>query len=223
MIMDNHIHSIYSGDAVNTPLEIIEKAISLNIDIIAISDHNTIKGSQIAIKEAKKYENLLVIPSIEISTDKGHMLGFGVEENIKKDLSPEETIDLIHEQGGIAIIPHPYCYYRNGLFTKIDPNNLKIDGMETKNARFIFGYSNYKSKKYAIKNDIPQLGASDAHYKNFIGNCYSDISCEKSIDSVMKSIKNKKIKPKGKGTSNIKLSKYLFDKKILKKYGTNIR
>lgn len=221
--MDNHIHSIYSGDAVNTPLEIIKKAISLNIDIISISDHNTIKGSQIAIKEAKKYEEILIVPSIEISTNKGHILGLGLEENIKKDLSPEETIDLIHDQGAMAIIPHPYCFYRNGLFTKINPKNLKIDGLETKNARFIIGYSNYKSKQYAVKNKIPQLAASDAHYKNFIGDCYTDISCEKSVDSVLKSIKHGKLIPKGKGTSNIKLSKYLFDKKILKKYGYEIK
>ena len=53
MKLDPHIHSTYSGDAVNTPKEIIEKSKSLGLDIIAISDHNTVKGNEEARKLSK--------------------------------------------------------------------------------------------------------------------------------------------------------------------------
>ena len=49
-------------------------------------------------------------------------------------------------------------------------------------------------------------------------NCYSKIDCEKDIDSVLRSIKKGKVEAHGKGTSNILLSKYLFEKNILKKF-----
>lgn len=215
--LDSHIHSQYSPDSSTKIDDIIKKSIEDNINIIAISDHNTVDGSKLAIKKTKNIENLLIIPSIEISSSKGHILGFGCEEVVPRDLEPDETIDLIHDQGGLAIIPHPYCFYRHGLFCKANQNKLNFDAIEVKNARFIVGYANLKAKKLASKNNIPGLGASDSHYIDFLGDAYSLIDCELDIDSVLKSIKKNQIEAHGKGTSNIKLSKYLFDKHIRKK------
>lgn len=215
--LDPHIHSTYSSDAVSTPKEIIERSKELGLDMIALSDHNTVEGSKVA-RELTKNDELFVIPSIEISSEYGHILGFGVEEKIEKGLSPEETVDQIHDLGGLAIVPHPYCYYRHGLFCKYKNTDLNIDGVESKNARFIFGYSNYKGKQLASKKNIAEIGSSDAHFKGFIMDCYTEIDCEKDIDSVLKAIKHRKTKSCGKGTSNIRLSKYLFDKNIRKLY-----
>ena len=215
--MDSHIHSEYSPDSKSKLKDIFKVAKSRNIDIIAISDHNTVNGSKEARKLTKK-DDLLVIPSIEISSIEGHILGFGCEEKIDRDLPAAETIDLIHDQSALAIIPHPYCFYRHGLLCKADYKDLKIDAIETKNARFIVGYCNNKAKNLSKNENLPSLGASDAHYFKFVGDCYSKIDCEKDIDSVLKSIKNGKVEAFGKGTSNIKLSKYLFEYKVLKKF-----
>ena len=214
--MDTHIHSEYSPDSKSKLKDIFTVAKNRGLDIIAISDHNTVEGSKEAIRLTKN-DDLFVVPSIEISSLEGHILGFGCEENIKRDLPAVETIDLIHDQGGLAIIPHPYCFYRHGLLCKADYKDLKIDAIETKNARFIVGYCNNKAKKLSKKENLPGLGASDAHYYKFVGDCYSKIDCEKDIDSIFKAIKKSKVEALGKGTSNIKLSKYLLDFKVLKK------
>lgn len=217
--MDSHIHSEYSPDSFAKIDDILNVARSRDIDIIAISDHNTADAYG-EVYQKTKNTDILAIPSIEISSSYGHILGFGCEENIPRDLSAEETIDIIHDLGGLAIVPHPYCFYRHGLFHFYDGyENLKVDAMEIKNARFIAGYCNNKAKKYSSKKGIPALGASDAHYFKFVGDCYSLIDCEKDIDSVLKAIKKGKTSAHGKGTSNIRLSKYLFDMKVLKKYG----
>ncbi len=215
--MDSHIHSEYSPDSKSKLKDIFKVAKSRNIDIIAISDHNTVDGSKEARRLTKK-DDLLVIPSIEISSIEGHILGFGCEEKIDRDLPAAETIDLIHDQSALAIIPHPYCFYRHGLLCKADYKDLKIDAIETKNARFMVGYCNNKAKNLSKNENLPSLGASDAHYFKFVGDCYSKIDCEKDIDSVLKSIKKGKVEAFGKGTSNIKLSKYLFEYKVLKKF-----
>lgn len=216
--LDSHIHCQYSPDSSTKIDDIIKKSIEDKIDIIAISDHNTVEGSKVAVEKTKNTENLLVIPSIEISSSKGHILGFGCEEVIPRDLEPEETIDMIHDQGGLAIIPHPFCFYRHGLLCKSNPDELNFDAIETRNARFIVGWCNFKDKKLADKKNIPSLGASDSHYIDFLGDCYSLIDCELDIDSVLKSIKKGQVEAHGKGTSNIKLSKYLFDKHVRKLY-----
>lgn len=215
--MDSHIHSQYSADSNSRLDDIISVAQKRNIDILAISDHNTVDGTGEIIRKTKNTD-ILAIPSIEISSTKGHILGFGCEENIPRDLSPEDTIDRIHDLGGLAIVPHPYCFYRHGLLHKTDHKNLKIDAIETKNARFIVGYCNNKAKNLSKNENLPGLGASDAHYYKFVGDCYSMIDCEKDIDSVFKAIKKNKVEACGKGTSNIKLSKYLFDRNVLKKF-----
>ena len=214
--MDSHIHSEYSPDSSSKIDDILKVAAKRNIDIIAISDHNTVDGTSEVLKKTRNTE-ILAIPSIEISSSHGHILGFGCEENIPRDLSPEDTIDRIHDLGGLAIIPHPYCFYRHGLLHNYK-EKLNIDAIETRNARFIVGYCNNKAKNLSIKENLPALGASDAHYYKFVGDCYSLIDCEKDVDSVLKSISKGKTEAKGKGTSNIKLSKYLFEKNFLKKF-----
>ena len=215
--MDSHIHSEYSPDSHSKIDDILDVARSRNVDIIAISDHNTVDGTSEVMRKTRNTD-ILAIPSIEISSSNGHILGFGCEENIPRGLSPEDTIDRIHDLGGLAIVPHPYCFYRHGLLCKSDYNDLKIDAIETKNARFIVGYCNNKAKNLAIRENIPTLGASDAHYWKFVGDCYSMIDCEKDIDSVFKAILKNKVEAHGKGTSNILLSKYLFEKNVLKKF-----
>ena len=152
--LDSHIHCQYSPDSSTKIDDIIKKSIEDKIDIIAISDHNTVEGSKVAVEKTKNTENLLVIPSIEISSSKGHILGFGCEEVVPRDLEPEETIDMIHDQGGLAIIPHPFCFYRHGLLCKSHPDELNFDAIETRNARFIVGWCNFKAKKLADKHTI---------------------------------------------------------------------
>ena len=214
--MDSHIHSEYSPDSNSKIDDIIKRAQQRNIDIIAISDHNTVDGTSEVLAKTRNTD-ILAIPSIEISSTHGHILGFGCEENIPSGLSPQDTIDRIHDLGGLAIIPHPYCFYRHGLLCKSDYKDLKIDAIETKNARFIIGYCNHKAKNLAKNEHISTLGASDAHYWKFVGDCFSSIDCEKDIDSVMKAIVKGKLEAQGKGTSNILLSKYLFERNVLKK------
>ncbi|MER2014624.1 MAG: PHP domain-containing protein, partial [Methanobrevibacter sp.] len=104
--MDSHIHSEYSPDSSSRIDDILEVANKRNIDIIAISDHNTVDGTSEVMAKTRNTD-ILAIPSIEVSSTLGHILGFGCEENIPRDLSPQETIDRIHDLGGLAIIPHP--------------------------------------------------------------------------------------------------------------------
>ena len=127
--MDSHIHSEYSPDSHSKIDDILKVAKNKKIDIIAISDHNTIDGTSEVLRKTRNTD-ILAIPSIEISSTQGHILGFGCEENIPKGLSPAETIDKIHDLAGLAIIPHPYCFYRPGLLCESENENLKIDAIE---------------------------------------------------------------------------------------------
>ena len=117
MKIDCHCHTIYSKhwfwgyDALNTPLEMIKAAIKKGLDGLAITDHNTVKGSLVGKKVAKKYKNFILITGCEIRTKSCEVIALGIKENISPNLSLEETIEKIHDLGGIAVIPHPFGKY----------------------------------------------------------------------------------------------------------------
>ena len=60
-------------------------------------DHDNVQGSLVASKLAKKY-NVIVLRGVEITSKDGHILAYGVEENIPPKLSAEETLDLIRRE-----------------------------------------------------------------------------------------------------------------------------
>ncbi|MGL6298527.1 MAG: PHP-associated domain-containing protein [Methanobacteriaceae archaeon] len=222
--LDSHIHSCYSGDARGTPREILKQASKIGLNAIAIADHNTIMGSKIAKEDANDFD-ITVISSIEITTTMGHIIGFGVNEDIKKGLSPYETVDIIHDLGGLAIIPHPFTRYRNGLFTKINPNSIKFDAIEVLNSRYIFGYSNFKAAKLAKKKGVPELGASDSHFIDAIGSAYTEINTEEDFtgrkvteDEIIEFIKDNKTRAKGTRTKNHLIAREVINKKIRRIY-----
>lgn len=215
MILDPHIHSIYSGDATPTPAQIIERSQEIGLDAIAIADHNTLKGSQIALKLAEKLDNFLVIPAMEVSTSKGHIVALGVTEVVEKGNSPEQTIEDIRAQDGISIIPHPYVRYREGLCDYVE--DLDIDAIETLNSRYIFGFSNWRAKKLAEKRGIPQIGSSDAHFLGAIGSCLTELEADFTTDSIIKAVLSGKTNVFGDRTPLPLILKEVIKKKIINK------
>jgi len=241
MKLDPHIHSCYSRDTKSRPEDIIKKARKIGLNIIAISDHDSVKGSKLGINLSKDINEVFVVPSIEISSNEGHILGFGVDSVISKGLTPEETVDKIHDEGGIAIIPHPFSFYRNGSFfnnkktlknlVKNNSNNYdkykknnkitSIEGVEVLNARYIIGYSNYRANKLAAKHDLAKIGSSDSHFIESIGNCYTELVCidnKPNVDDIIEAIRSKKTIAKGNKTSNYLIAKEIFNKKIKGSY-----
>ena len=215
MIIDPHIHSTYSNDSRMTPKEIIERSRQIGLDAVAIADHNSMKGSIEGNKELKGMEDFILIPAMEISTNKGHIVALGIQEEIKSKMSPEETIEQIREQGGISVIPHPFVRYREGLCDYV--KNLDIDAIETLNSRYIFGYSNWKAKKLAEEKGIPQIGSSDAHFLGAIGSCLTEVEADFSVQSILKGILSGKTRVFGDRTPLPLILKEVINKKIIKK------
>ncbi len=209
MKIDTHIHSKYSKDSIMSLEDIVKYSKKENLKAIAISDHDEI-GAIEAIKKVD-HEGLIVIPAEEVSTTEGHIVALGITEYIKPLQTPEETIDQIHDNGAIAIAAHPYCYYRSGIGHRVI--DLDIDAMETKNSRFIFGVSNSLSKKNSQKHNIPEIGASDAHFPQGIGCCFTEIPESNSVDDILNEIKKGNTKAYGKRTP----MKYIIKEVIRKK------
>ena len=95
---DLHVHTKYSFDCLLEPRTVIKIALMRGLSVIAITDHNTVKGSLAAIRVASSVEKLIVIPGIEVKTDMGDLIGLYVQEEIKsRDFY--DVIDEIRDQG----------------------------------------------------------------------------------------------------------------------------
>lgn len=187
-----HIHTKYSYDASITPKKLAFYAKKQGLDGVAITDHDTVRG----LREFSKVKNLLIIPGVEITTKQGHVLAINVTTIAKSGLSFAETIDEIHDAGGLAIVAHPTAFFKGIAEEQLDKN---FDAMEVINASAVpFSFSVRKNVKIAVKLDFPQTGGSDAHYAPEIGMAYTVVDAEMDIDEVVKAIKRGAVTPFGR-------------------------
>jgi len=151
-----HIHSNYSFDSLLKPKTIVNYAIRHNFDILSIADHNTIAGSV----EASRYNpssRLHVIIGAEYSTDKGDIIGLFLNSEIKSKESVE-VINEIKNQGGIAVLPHPFKEHH------LDCKLVKsMDLIEIYNGR-VQAQANRDAEKLARKYNKQIIVGSDAHF-----------------------------------------------------------
>jgi len=159
--IDLHCHSEHSLDASSSVILLAKTASERNLDGFIISDHNTIAGWN-DIKEAnKKFPDVIIYRGVEISAKEGHVLAIGIQELVPRGLSLAETIDLIHEQGGIASPTHPFDFLRSGVGKMCF--DLPVDAVETHNGSVIIPQFNYKAQRMAMKFSLPGIGGSDSH------------------------------------------------------------
>ncbi|WP_304159036.1 PHP domain-containing protein [Fusobacterium ulcerans] len=93
--IDLHMHSLYSDDGEFSPKEIIAIGKDEGMEIMALTDHNSVKGADEMIESGKK-AGIKVISGVEIDcVYKGvnlHMLGYGINHKRKEFLEIEEEI-----------------------------------------------------------------------------------------------------------------------------------
>ena len=189
--IDLHVHTCYSLDSSITLKQVVSFAKKSGLDGVAITDHNTIKG---ALK--LKTHGIIIIPGIEVSTSDGHLLGLGVTVPIPAKRGIEETIQLIHDAGGIAVAPHPTTFYKSPPSRKVS----SYDAVEVMNASSVpFSILTHYSRRFAESLNLPQTGGSDSHYAPEIGAAYTMVKSAVAVDEIVSAIKKGNVSPRGRG------------------------
>jgi predicted metal-dependent phosphoesterase TrpH len=201
---DLHVHTIYSHDSLITPKDLVFYAKKRGLTAVAITDHDTIEG---ALKIAKETD-FLIIPGIEVSSRNGHIVGINLQEPVEKGLSADETVDKIHEGGGIAVACHPFALFKGSLGKH---TNAKFDAIETINASaFLFNRCTKKAQEIADRFGIPRVAGTDAHYGPAIGYAYTLIDAEPQVGAISKAITKGLCQPFGKPIpATLKLEKQI--------------
>ena len=191
---DLHIHSDHSDGLAKIPeiMEYVQHHTDLNV--IAITDHNTIEGALFAKSLSELYDFEVVIGE-EVSSKAGHILGLFLQEDVPAGMTAADTIQAIEEQGGVAVIAHPFANQAFGPFGLNSVggalNDIAFKALEVYNSSPYLIYANkLAAKAFAGGHGIAATGGSDAHVCKAIGKGYTvfrgtsaeDLRC--SIDNL---------------------------------------
>ena len=173
-----------ASDGGPSPAELLEYVQRrTDLDVIAITDHDTIDGALEAkrLHKAGDYRFDLIVGE-EVTSQDGHITALFINKPIPKELPAADTVRLIHKQGGLAIAAHPFLTLRH-----IDPDMLTADGVgvdvlmsEQFDAIEIINGSPIMSEENArarlLNRTIlfrAEVGGSDAHILEAIGKAYT--------------------------------------------------
>jgi predicted metal-dependent phosphoesterase TrpH len=176
---DLHTHT-NASDGWPTPHQLVEHAArQAGLDLIAVTDHDTIEGALRAAEHAARRSRLQVIIGEEVSSRDGHIIGLFLEHRVRPGLSAAATVHSIHEQGGIAIAAHPF--WRTQRQGRTGPVHgvgwlaaeLPFDAVEVENATPGFYVFNQLARRLNLGLGAAEFGGSDAHIVDAVGRAFT--------------------------------------------------
>jgi hypothetical protein len=190
--IDLHVHTTESRDAHTRRQDLPAIIKERRLDGIAVTEHNKFDPPKV---------DALTLPGVEISSRDGHIIALGVRENIPARLPADETIRRIHSQDGVAIIAHPYDPVCECV--KISRLKRTPDAVETVNADALsFHISNWLARRDAKTFKLPEVGGSDSHIPETIGDAYTVVDASSnSVGDILDAIRLGRVRAEGHATS----------------------
>lgn len=180
---DLHIHTRVSDGMATVDAVLAYVAERTDLDLIAVTDHEDVTGGLRAREAAaRKGYRFEVVPGVEVTTLQGHLLGIGIEESPKSFRRVESTLDMIHSQGGVAIVPHPMSWLTRSLSERTIARicargeaGIAFDAIETANPS---PAGKIRAARAARLNEttwrLAETGSSDAHHLPHIGTGWTE-------------------------------------------------
>ncbi|RLG63858.1 hypothetical protein DRN89_03165 [archaeon] len=194
--VDLHVHTKYSdGDSLE---RIIYYARRCNLNGLAITDHNTIKG---ALSIAKLTRDLIIMPGIELKTDVGHVLLLGVKEKPSKTMDYIELYEWSMENNIIIVLAHPVATLWRTLSRIRVLERYKPHAIEVLNSTYpLYSVATKLSEFIAKSLGLSGVAGSDAHRAYQVGLCFTLINSNPEVEDVLESIRRGRVKPLGSPT-----------------------
>ena len=171
----------------------IEQALKMNLEGVCFTEHHSMMPSW-PLEKIRIPEGFYVFRGLEISTDRGHLLVYGLKDdswNMWSSytyLNAFRVIENVHRLGGICVPAHPFRgwdsfgedVFRMDGFDAIETHNgLNLEDM------------NQKALHAARLRNLSSVGGSDCHHKEQVGRAFTEFKNPVyTIGELIEEIKN---------------------------------
>ncbi len=182
MLIDLHSHTWpRSQDSLINPDDLVDRAKKTGLDAICFTEHDAIWDNK-SIREISERHNFLVLPGVEISTDDGHILTYGIDRYVFGMHRSSELAGHVQGAGGAMVAAHPYRRQMPWFIRDIDeyeraleraatnPAYAYVIGLEEQNGRGS-DRENAFSKRLAAMMGMPGTAGTDSHAITDVGKC----------------------------------------------------
>ena len=171
-IAEVHAHTLAS-DGMVSAVDLVRAAAAIGLDVLCVTDHDTISELGPAV-EAGAALGVDIVRGEEVTAafPPGiHIVGLFLDRQIRMHMSVEDTVDAIHEAGGLAVIAHPFM---PTWFASMTPGRARsllqthrVDGIEIRHTAPVLPrtwglldgfYAEHRERLGAA------LGAGDSHF-----------------------------------------------------------
>jgi predicted metal-dependent phosphoesterase TrpH len=176
---DLHIHTALGDGMVELPALLAYVEERTDLDVIGVTEHDQIEAA-LRLRElhARGRYRFEVVVGAEVTTLEGHLLALFVEEPVPSLRPLAKTLDAVHRQGGLCVIPHPLSPLtrsigRHGIerVLRRRADGLWFDGIELANGSPA-GRGAAAARARALNGSrfhLAEIGGSDAHFLPAVG------------------------------------------------------
>jgi predicted metal-dependent phosphoesterase TrpH len=180
---DLHIHT-RDGDGMATVPELLDHVERMDaLDVIAITEHDSFRPAEQARDlHANRGHRFGIVCGEEVTTLDGHLLALFIEEPVDSFRRIEATLEAIHRQGGLAVIPHPLSWLTRSVNSRViervaasaGNDGVYFDGIEEYNLSPAGRVTSARARRLNRERlGLAAVGASDAHFVESIGSAYT--------------------------------------------------
>ncbi len=178
MLIDLHTHTLpWSDDSNLEILELIPLAKQAGLDAICLTEHDWFRDKDTLTRLSQEHD-FLILPGVEINTEDGHFLVFGVDKYSFGMHHTEYLKRVVDEVGGAMVLVHPYRrqlrdendledaveqYRQNPFFHFVDIIEV-LNGRATER-------ENQFSQELCRRLGLKDAGGSDAHSISDMPSC----------------------------------------------------
>ncbi|HET9476201.1 MAG TPA: PHP domain-containing protein [Dehalococcoidia bacterium] len=207
MLIDLHTHTDpLSHDSLLTPDHLIDLAKAAGLNGVCLTEHDFFWEPDKA-RELRRKHSFLVIPGIEVNTEDGHILVFGLEKYVYGMHRIRELEALVDAEGGVMLAAHPY---RRQLPFELRHEGDWADALDRAAAnaayRFVAGMESHNGRGTPRENAfamalaerlrLPQVAGSDAHASADVGTCATEFDREiTGLDDLIEELQAGRFRP----------------------------